>query len=208
MKKLIALLLAIGMIVSLGACKKPAQGSGNTGTQASATGSANASTPNQEVVSGSGENQAAEKPVAETEQPDWTMLKAFPVFAGLKSTSSEECAIHRLNYETWQETANTIAEKHASCAFYGYCEYYRSAPCETGYFFRTNFYTYDKTYFTENTMLVITLRLDAGNDAQLKDVHYADGIVTCSVETSRPVRRELGIYRTIYALPPLHKKHR
>ena len=86
MKKLIALLLAIGMVVSLGACKKPAQGSGNTGTQASATGSANASTPNQEVVSGSEENQAAENPVAETEQPDWTMLKAFPVFAGLAAT--------------------------------------------------------------------------------------------------------------------------
>lgn len=218
MKKLIALLLAIGMVVSLGACKKPAQGSGSTGTNESTTGSIKqtdtppqstapadapsayieTNTPPQEIVSGSEENQAAEKPVAETEQPDWTMLKTFPVFAGPKSTSSEECAIHRLTYETWQETANTMTERHASCAFYGYCEYYRSAPCETGYFFRTNFYNYDKTYFTENTMLVITLRLDAGNDAQLKDVHYADGIVTCSVETSRPVRRELDIYRTIY----------
>jgi hypothetical protein len=91
-----------------------------------------------------------------------------------------------------------MAEGHKRCASNGYCENDRSGPCETGYYFRSNFYTYDKAYFKENTMVVIGLKLDANTPAAVKDVHYADGTLTCFVEIGRPMRRELNCYKTIY----------
>ena len=73
MKKLIALLLAIGMVVSLGACKKPADNpSGITEQNAKATESTKADTPTEITGKPDTPTETVDKPDAPTEVTDKT----------------------------------------------------------------------------------------------------------------------------------------
>lgn len=204
MKKLITFVLVLCMVISLGACKKPAeQSGGSTGQTEKITEGTNTPTSGETEVPPESNNVCTSEtpdnkgPAPEVQQPAWT-TKAFNTYAGLQSMYSQDRSIQRVDYETWQKIANTMAKDHKVCAANGYCERDRSSPCETGYYFRSNFYTYDKAYFKENTMVVIGLKLDANTSATVTDVRYADGTVTCFVEIGRPMRRELNCYTTIY----------
>lgn len=110
-------------------------------------------------------------------------------YSGIKSDGS---AAHRLTYDMWNTIVDFHMERHRGCSERGHCVHNTRFLCTaTDYVQNTS---YSEAYFEENTLILLDLRLDYNNPFSVKDVRYADGVLTCSVEIEKPIRRKIDCY--------------